>query len=467
MIRRTSEPLRAWLVVSDVTLTAAAWLLADFVRLRSGLVPLYAPDCPPFRQCLGQLPLILILALVAYRYAGMYDVSRLKRFREDINGVVRGVSLVALLVVSITFAMESPYRPRVVLALFPFLTAGSILFARRWIWSLLGKLRSRGINQSHCLIVGTGRLARQTARNLAESPWLGIQVVAHVEDDPAQHNCDRPVIGPIDNLPRYVEEMHIEHVFIALPMNRYAEVRRVFDVLQQSLVEVRLVADVPAMASLSLTTSKLQGMTIIGLRESGYHGLNVFVKRGMDVTLALVALTMLAPIMAVIALLVKMSSRGPVFYRQERCSMNGEAFEMLKFRTMPVDAEKHTGPVWTAVNDTRKTKLGAILRATNLDELPQLFNVIRGQMSLVGPRPERPVFIKQFKTTVPNYMARHSVKCGMTGWAQVNGWRGNTSLRKRVQYDLFYITHWNPLFDLRIMVLTVLRMITGKQKNAY
>jgi Undecaprenyl-phosphate glucose phosphotransferase len=467
MIRRTSEPLRAALIAADLALAAAAWVLSDVIRLRSGLLPLYAPDAPPFSLCVGQLPLVLLLTLVAFRLAGLYDVSRLRRFREDVHGVLHGVALLALFVVGITFAMQSPYKPRTVLALFPVLTAGFVLAARRLSWIALGRLRAHGINQSHALVIGAGRLARHTTRNLAESPWLGIQVVAHVEDDPERHRCDRPVIGPIADLPRLVVEHHIEHVFIALPMNRYAEVRRVFDILQQSLVEVRLVADVPAMASLSLTTSKLQGMTIIGLRESGSHGLNVLVKRAMDVTLAAAALVILAPILAMIALAVKLTSRGPVFYRQERCGLNGRAFEMLKFRTMAVNAEAKTGPVWTVVNDQRKTRLGSILRATNLDELPQLVNVLRGEMSLVGPRPERPVFIDRFKESVPNYMARHSVKCGMTGWAQVHGWRGNTSLRKRVQYDLYYITHWNPLFDLRIMVLTVLHMVFGKQKNAY
>jgi Undecaprenyl-phosphate glucose phosphotransferase len=467
MNRRTSEPLRAWLILSDLSLTAMAWLIADIIRLRSGLLPIYAPDIPSFSLCVGQLPLIAILALMAFRIAGMYDVSRLRRFREDIHSVLHGAALLALLVVCITFAMQSPYRPRAVLALFPILVVGIVLCGRRVAWLVLARMRLRGMNRSRALVVGTGRLARQTARSIAECPWLGIEVVAHVEDRPDAPHVERPVIGPIAQLPELVNQYRVDHVFLALPMNRYADVRRAFDALSQSVIEVHLVADAPALASLSLTTSKLQGMTIIGLRESGYHGMNVLVKRIMDMALAATALVLLAPVMLVIAACIKATSRGPVFYRQERCSLNGTSFEMLKFRTMPVDAEKHTGPVFTAVNDARRTRLGAVLRATNLDELPQLFNVLRGEMSLVGPRPERPVFIDRFKTTVPNYMARHAVKCGMTGWAQVNGWRGNTSLRRRIQFDLYYITHWNPLFDLRIMVLTVVHMIFGNQKNAY
>jgi exopolysaccharide biosynthesis polyprenyl glycosylphosphotransferase len=217
---------------------------------------------------------------------------------------------------------------------------------------------------------------------------------------------------------------------------------------------------------MSLTASTLHGMTFLGLRESPYHGLNVVVKRVMDVVLSAVALLVLSPVFAVIALVIKLTSPGPVLYRQERCSLNGRPFKMLKFRTMNVHAEAG-GPQMTSRNDPRRTRFGSFLRATNLDELPQLVNVLKGEMSLVGPRPERPVFVREFQRTVPNYMARHAVKCGMTGWAQVNGWRGNSSLRKRVQYDLYYITHWNPWFDLRIMLLTVWHMLFGKQRHAY
>jgi exopolysaccharide biosynthesis polyprenyl glycosylphosphotransferase len=220
---------------------------------------------------------------------------------------------------------------------------------------------------------------------------------------------------------------------------------------------------VPNLAGLSLTTSNLDGLPVIGLRESPHFGLNVVVKRTMDIALSLIALTVLAPLMLLIAALVKLSSRGPVFYRQERCGLNGESFQMLKFRSMKIDAENQTGAVWAQKNDPRRTGLGAFLRKTNADELPQLINVLKGDMSLVGPRPERPVFISQFRKTIPNYMARHCVKAGITGWAQVHGWRGNTSLRKRVQYDLYYITHWNPWLDLRILWMTVWR----GHRNAY
>ena len=466
MIKSRSQPLALWFVVWDVLLTVGAWLGAYLLRFDTG-IPLVNDHQPNFALCLANLPLIIALSLVSFRLAGLYEVHRMRRFREELVAVLKGTALLALLVMASNFARQYAYESRLAVVFFAGTTLVSILLFRRLSWSVLGRLRARGYNQSHALVVGTGRLARRTVRSLESASWMGIQAVAYVEDDYQNLKLDRAVLGPIASLPKLVEELHVEQVFIALPLNRYADARRVFDALSQSLVDVRLIADVPALASVSLTTSTLHGMTYIGLRESPYHGVNVVVKRAMDVVLASVAIVVFSPVLALVAALIRLSSPGPTLYRQERCSLNGKPFWMLKFRTMAVDAEAGTGPVMTTADDPRKTRLGRVLRATNLDELPQLFNVMRGEMSLVGPRPERPVFVRQFQKTIPNYMARHAVKCGMTGWAQVNGWRGNSSLRRRIQFDLYYITHWNPWFDLRIMILTVWRMLVRGEKHAY
>src|SRR5438067_2977466 len=465
MTNRTSQPLSAWFLASDVGLTAAGWLAAYLVRFRAGLIPIYR-DVPEFSAYVGNLPLVVILALVTFRTAGMYEVHRMRRFREELAAVAKGVGLMALAVMATSFARHAQYESRAAMGLFAAGTFAAVLAARRAGWAVLRHLRSRGINQSHALIVGTGRLARRTARPLRAASWTGIRTVGYVEDDRGKCPTDLPVVGTVAELPALVERHHVEHVFIALPLNRYADARRVFDALSQAVVDVRLIADVPALSGLSLTTTSIGGMTVVGLRESPHYGLNVVVKRAMDVLLSAVAIVVLAPLMAAIALLIKLTSPGPVLYRQERCSLNGRTFAMLKFRTMHVDSEAD-GPRMTAANDPRRTRLGAFLRATNLDELPQLFNVLVGDMSLVGPRPERPVFVNQFRKSIPNYMARHAVKAGVTGWAQVNGWRGNSSLRKRVQFDLYYITHWNPLLDIRILFLTAWRMLFQKQRHAY
>ncbi len=464
MIRQRSQILCAWFLLWDLTLTAAAWVGAYYLRFETGWIPVtkHPPDA---YLCWLNLPLVLVLAAVAFRLTGQYAIHRLRRFREEVVCVLKGTALLSLLVMATTFYLRDAYESRAAMVLFSVLDGVMMLAARRLTWTAIRQLRSRGYNQTHAVIVGTGRVARKTAQALRHASWMGIKTLGFVEDRQDRWASDLNVLGTFAELPELIAKYRIAHAFIALPMGRYDDVRRVFDLLSQSFCEVRLVADVPDLAGLSLTTTNLDGLPVIGLRESPHFGLNVVVKRAMDVVLSLLALVVLSPVMLLIAALVKLTSPGPVFYRQERCGLNGESFQMLKFRSLRADAEAQTGAVWAQKDDPRRTRLGAFLRKSSLDELPQLFNVLMGDMSLVGPRPERPVFIRQFQKTIPNYMARHCVKAGITGWAQVHGWRGNTSLRKRVQYDLYYITHWTPWLDLRIMWMTLFHGLF--HRNAY
>jgi Undecaprenyl-phosphate glucose phosphotransferase len=464
MIRRTSQILCLWFLMGDLAATTAAWVGAYYLRFESGWIPV-SKQPPDVSLCWRNLPMVILLSSLAYRLSGLYVIHRLRRLREEVIGVLKGTALLALLVVATTFGLHDPYESRATLLLFALATPLLVLTVRRLSWSAIRGLRSRGYNQTYSLIVGTGRVARKTARALRHATWMGIKNLGFVEDRPTRWTGDLNILGAPADLPVLIQKYDIEHVFIALPMSRYDQARRVFDILSQSLVEVRLIADVPELSGLSLTTANLDGLPVIGLRESPHFGLNIVVKRFMDILLASLALLLLAPVMLLIAALIKLTSKGPVFYRQERCGLNGRPFQMLKFRSMRVDAEQQTGAVWAQKDDPRRTRLGTFLRKTSLDELPQFINVLRGDMSLVGPRPERPVFISRFRKTIPNYMARHCVKSGITGWAQVHGWRGNTSLRKRIQFDLYYITHWTPWLDLRILLMTVLRGLI--HRNAY
>ena len=464
MIKRSSQVLAVWFLFWDLILTAAAWIGAYYLRFGSGWIPITKPP-PSASLCWRSLPLVLLLAFSAYHLTGQYTIHRLRRFREEMVGVLKGTVLMSLLVMASTFYTQDPYDSRATMLLFSILTAAEILTARRLSWYAIRYLRSQGYNQTRSLIVGTGRVARKTAWALRHASWMGIRNLGFVEDQPNRWTSDLDILGTTADLPDLIKRYDIEHVFISLPLSRYHEARHVFDTLSQTLVEVRLIADVPNLAGLSLTTANLDGLPVIGLRESPHFGLNLLVKRSMDIFLSSLALILLSPLMLLVAVLVRLTSPGSVFYRQERCGLNGRRFQMLKFRSMRVDAEQQTGAVWAQKNDPRRTRFGTFIRSTSLDELPQLINVLKGDMSLVGPRPERPVFIQQFTKTIPNYMARHCVKAGITGWAQVNGWRGNTSLRKRVQYDLYYITHWTPWLDLRILWMTVFHGIFNP--NAY
>jgi Undecaprenyl-phosphate glucose phosphotransferase len=464
MIKRSIHLLSVCFLVCDLWLTALAWLGAYYLRFETGWIPQHKAT-PEFALCWRNLPVVVLLAAVAYRLTGQYAIHRLRRLREEVIGVLKGTVLLSLLVMATTFYLHDPYESRATMLLFSVLTASSVLTARRLSWAAIRALRRRGYNQTLAVIVGTGRVARKTAWALRHASWIGIKTIGFVEDQPNRWTGDLNILGTTADLPQLIQQYGVEHVFISLPMSRYHEARRVFDILSQTLAEVRLVADVPELSGLTLTTTNLDGLPVIGLRESPHFGLNVVVKRAMDVALSLAALVVLAPVLLLIAALVKLTSAGPVFFRQERCGLNGQSFEMLKFRSMRVDAEQQTGAVWASKDDPRRTRLGTFLRKTSLDELPQLINVLRGDMSLVGPRPERPVFIQKFRRTIPNYMARHCVKSGITGWAQVHGWRGNTSLRKRVQYDLYYITHWTPWLDIRILWMTLFHGLF--HRNAY
>ena len=465
-MKRKSQVICLWFLCCDLGLTVAAWLGSHFLRFESGLFDVDPGQfSPSFEMCWKNVPLIILLSTLAYHFAGLYMVHRFRRLREEFVSVLLGTVLMGLLVMAAIFGLHNRYESRGAILLFIGFALLLTLAARRASWIGVHWLRRRGYNQTQTLIVGTGRVARKTARSLRHTTWLGFKNVGFIEDQPSHWTGDLDILGGIPDLPRLVEKYQVSHVFICLPMTRYSEARRVFDTLSQTLVDVRLMVDVPALAGISFTTTQFDGMPMVGLRESPHFGLNIVVKRAMDIVLSLLALFVLAPLMALIAALVKFTSPGPIFYSQERCGLNGHSFKMLKFRSMRADSEQKTGAVWAVKNDSRTTRLGAFLRKTSLDELPQFINVLLGDMSLVGPRPERPVFINKFTKTIPNYNARHSVKAGITGWAQVNGWRGNTSLRKRIQFDLYYITHWTPWLDLRILWLTVWHGFINR--NAY
>jgi Undecaprenyl-phosphate glucose phosphotransferase len=433
------------------------WFLLGDLALLAGLLEVGMPETFQTHRLA-----CITLAALCLAFFRLYSLHRLRRAREELAALAKAMGLWLLLLLMIDLVPSGTHWS---IALFLVAATSALFGLRRIWWVLIGSLRARGYNPTPVLIVGTGRVARRTARAISQAGWTGMHVFGFIEDEPSHWTSDLPIAGQIADLPRLVLEHGISQVFIALPFRRYADVRQIYETLAESIVEVRLILDAPRLAPMSLRTTKIDGLTVVGLRENPHLGLNVAVKRGMDLILAGVALLVLAPVFLALVAIVSFTSRGPIFYSQERCGLNGRRFKMIKFRTMVVDAEKQTGPVWAAAQDCRTTPVGAWLRRLSLDELPQLFNVLRGEMSLVGPRPERPVFIERFRKSLPNYMSRHMVKAGMTGWAQVQGWRGNTSLRQRLRHDLYYITHWNPWFDLRILFLTLLRGFF--HRNAY
>lgn len=324
----------------------------------------------------------------------------------------------------------------------------------------LRSARRRGYNLRHVAVVGVGRLGQIAARTLDRNSWTGLSVnyfVSHHAQTRRTTCLGKPVLAGLDDLERALAAKPVDAVYLALPSAVAASLPGVLQRLSKFAVDVRIVPDVhPRFVARSMVVNELDGMPILSYRENPSSGLGGFSKRLLDAAGAAAALALFAPLMALIALLVRLSSPGAVIFRQRRVSLGAKTFMIYKFRTMH-DAEDEQAARWTAKDDPRVTAVGRWLRRTSLDELPQLFNVLKGEMSLVGPRPERPELIAQFRENWRGYLLRQHVKAGMTGWAQVNGHRGNTGLRKRLQYDLFYVKHWSLGFDLRILLLTVLR----------
>jgi putative colanic acid biosysnthesis UDP-glucose lipid carrier transferase len=418
---------------------------------------------------------LLFLGASALAIAALFPLFRLYQpqrgvnLGEEIRQLLFAWALVAALVGGTIFATKS-----------------GVAFSRVWVgaWLLGGfaatatlrialrlglrTLRRRGLNQRHVVIVGAGELGCMIAERLRVSPWTGFSVTGVYDDDPEKLGrsvAGYPVRGSADRLAADVAIGGIDQVWIALPLRAEGRVHEILSALREHSVEVRLVPDIYSFHLLNHSVTEVAGLPVISLTETPMSGTNRVVKAIEDYVLATVFLVATSPAMAAIALGVKLSSPGPAFYRQERLTWNGERFRMFKFRTMPVDAEAATGPVWANPGELRATPFGAFLRRTSLDELPQFLNVLRGEMSIVGPRPERPEFVDRFKQEIPGYMQKHFVKAGITGWAQINDFRGSTDLRERIRYDLYYVENWSVWFDLRIIALTIMRVLHSR--NAY
>jgi len=345
-------------------------------------------------------------------------------------------------------------------AIFLVLNVALAYASRELVREVLERRWRAGIGLKRILIAGAGELGRLVADKILEHRELGYQIVGFVDDRAAGDHLGYrglPLLGTIREAAEISSREGIDHLYVALPPEQHVQMLELIETTSRECVDVKVVPDLLQVIALRARLEDLDGVPVININDVPLQGFNTIVKRGIDVVISSGALALLSIPIGSIALLVKATSRGPVFYRQERMGLDGKTINIVKFRSMHHEAERDTGPVWARENDPRVTVLGKFLRRSNLDELPQLWNVLRGDMSIVGPRPERPHFVEQFKHRIPQYMLRHKVKAGLTGWAQVNGWRGNTSIEKRIEYDLYYIENWSVRLDLKIMWLTLLR----------
>ena len=409
---------------------------------------------------------VSLACAVLFPFVGLYAPQRGVTLFEEVRRLLNAWLLLATAWFAFLFLSKTGSDFSRVWSIY-WIVAGFVvhLLVRVAIRMTLRTLRRRGYNLRRIAIVGAGELGREIARRIRKTPWSGLEVRGFYDDDPRLHRLmveDVPIHGDIDQLLRDLNGRALDQIWIALPLRAEARIRQLLEGLRRHSVQVRFVPDIFNFTLLHHSMTEIAGLPVINLTESPLEGPNLLLKKLEDFFVSLSVLLLASPVMLLIAVGVKLSSKGPVFYRQERVTWNGGRFWILKFRTMPTNVEAATGPVWSHRNESRATPFGAFLRRTSLDELPQFINALRGEMSVVGPRPERPEFVERFKHEIPGYMQKHLVKAGITGWAQVNDFRGDTNLHERIQYDLYYIENWSLWFDLRIIALTFLHILRSR-----
>jgi Undecaprenyl-phosphate glucose phosphotransferase len=478
VLKQRHQLFVALLVLLDalvvIAASVAAWIARDLVLGQD------VPDRFDARVRESLVVYSVPIVLFCLRWFGLYRPRRDRSLLNETAEIAKACAAALLGVLAAMYMFGDPIlraHPGEVILFGYSLDAGrlqllclavvlplAVVSHRLFFRSVLRTMRRRGWNQRHVAIIGCGRLGQIVARTFARNSWTGLQVayfVSHQDQTKRTICLDRPVVGGLNDLDAIMAQRKPDAVYVALPSMRSNLLTSVLARLEKFPVDVRVIPDVsPRHLPQNMVVSELDGMPILSYRECPTRGVGGLSKRALDLLGAAVALLLFSPLMALVALLVRLSGPGPIIFKQRRVSLGGEVFNIYKFRTMfhVEDEESGGGSArWTERGDPRVTAVGRFLRSTSLDELPQLINVLMGEMSLVGPRPERPELIERFREDWRGYMLRQHVKAGMTGWAQVNGHRGQSSLKKRLQYDLFYIRNWSILFDLKILWLTVFR----------
>lgn len=461
MTRHSLVPLFAQIADAGTVFIAA--ILAFYLRFDAE-VPVLSQQYHAYLFCIlfgVLLNVFVATAMGAYRNRGGTGLG------DVLTPLLLAWGTTALALVVLLFALKaSEAFSRLWFGSWVLLAAVLLTLERMVLLRVLHYLRSKGLNRKRVVLVGVSELIPELLQRLKKADWAGYEVVALFlpQGKDAAAVSGVPVRRDLAALDSFVCAHDVAEVWLTCPLREEAFLQEVLWLLRHSTVNIRYLPDLFALRLINHGVSEVMGFPMLDLSASPMTGVNRLVKAVEDRVLAAIILLLISPLMLVLALGVKLSSPGPVFYRQERVGWNGKPFMMLKFRSMPVDVEKN-GVCWGNAQAKPVTPFGAFLRRTSLDELPQFINVLKGEMSIVGPRPERPMFVEQFKDEIPGYMKKHMVKAGITGWAQVNGWRGDTDLKKRIEYDLYYIEHWSLWFDLKIIFLTIFKGLV--HPNAY
>ena len=451
------------LVIIDALMTGLAFAGGYLLRLQSEY-----ENIAPFGDYWGMLLIHVATIILVFFFYRLYHRQRAQSHIDEFYSIFGAASvgtIVAIAFISLVFKNELDY-PRLMMVYTWLLTILLVTLGRilhtRFQWSL----QSRGYNETRLFIVGAGDVGRMILQKIRQSPGLGYHVIGFVDEGNLPSTVlGAPVLGATDDIPRLIKTHRLDEVIIAMPEASHQEILSIIARCEGEKVTVKVFPDVFQIMASEVSIGDLNGLPLLTVRDIALSGWRLTLKRAVDIVGSAAALILISPLMTLVTILIKLDSPGPVFYAQERTGLDANPFMMLKFRSMKPDAEAETGPVWATEDDPRKTRIGAFIRRFSIDEFPQFINVLVGDMSLVGPRPERPVFVDQFRQIVPRYMDRHKEKAGLTGWAQINGLRGDTSVVERTKYDLWYIENWSLLLDLKIMIKTLLGFL--RDRNAY
>ena len=427
----------------DAGIIGAAYFFSWYLRFKSGF---FVQDAGvlPAKTYFSALFFIIPGYLLLYSIFQLYMPRRVKSYRKELMDIIRANGIGFMIFILVLYFIKQEHFSRQMLCIFFFINI-SLEFASRYlIRTILWKMRKQGLNQKHILMIGESQMAEQYMDRLRENPKWGYQVFAHLKDE--------------EKLERILEGNELDEVVIALRAEDYGKLERIVDVCEKAGVHTKMIPDFGNVISTRPYIEDVQGIPVIHVRRVPLNIMrNRAAKRAVDLIGATVAIILFSPVMLLTVLVVALTEEGSVIYRQERVGLHNQVFYMYKFRSMIMQDEEKEKAEWSTRNDPRITPVGKLIRRTSIDELPQLFNVLKGEMSLVGPRPERPQFVQKFRDEIPRYMVKHQVRPGMTGWAQINGYRGNTSIEKRIEYDLYYIENWTMVFDMKILILTIFK----------
>ncbi|WP_195573502.1 undecaprenyl-phosphate glucose phosphotransferase [Paenibacillus sp. 1001270B_150601_E10] len=470
MLRKNQRFLTQLYILADYTVIQVMFLFAYWIKFQSGLM---AHDNPlPITQYAKWSLIYGVIAVIIGMMSAFYSPKRKKRFADDFFRIIQ-VHLISLFVLlSLLFFFKAVHISREYLAIYMVGNVLAILIYRYGVKQVLRHFREKGYNKQYVLILGAGSLGKRFYDKLRQHPEMGYDVIGFLDDQygDLQSEFDeqkyKPILGTLRDLSKIIENRLIDEVIIALPLEAHHKFPYIIHACEKAGVRTLIIPDFFDYLPARPTFDNFAGMPLINVRDIPLDLMsNRILKRMFDIAFALIAIMITSPVLLFIAIGIKLTSPGPILFKQERVGLNRRNFYMYKFRSMKVSSDQVADTQWTTADDPRKTKFGSLLRKTSLDELPQFFNVLFGHMSVVGPRPERPYFVEQFKEEVPKYMVKHHVRPGITGWAQSNGLRGDTSIEERIRHDIFYIENWSLLFDIKIIWKTIWNGFVNK--NAY